>query len=119
MTFCSLIHAPSTFLSVLSALAIPFWIASSKLFAEVDVSSMTLATDMTKPPVREAQPPRAAYRIFVARLVRCRQSLVGSRGLGPTRFKATVLSCYRWTSNVRFGPGADNSHVARTHPTPP
>ena len=43
MTFCSLIHAPSTFLSVLSALAIPFSIASSKLFAEVDVISMTLA----------------------------------------------------------------------------
>jgi hypothetical protein len=31
----------------LSALAIPFSIASSKLLVEVDVISMTLATDMT------------------------------------------------------------------------
>jgi hypothetical protein len=57
MTFCSLIHAPSILLSVLSALAIPFTIASSKLFSEVAVISMTLATDMTKPPMREISSP--------------------------------------------------------------
>jgi hypothetical protein len=47
MPFCSLIHAPSTFLSVLAARLMPFSTASSKLFSELEIISVTRATDIT------------------------------------------------------------------------
>src|SRR4029079_11677055 len=45
-TCCSLIHAPRTFRSVLADRVSPCWIASSKLFADVALISVTLATDI-------------------------------------------------------------------------
>jgi hypothetical protein len=45
-TFCPLTHAPSTFLSVLTARAMPFSMASSKLLFELEIISVTLATDV-------------------------------------------------------------------------
>src|SRR5690349_9629726 len=44
--FCSLIHAPRMFFTVSPAVAMPLWMASSKLLSEVEKISMTLATDM-------------------------------------------------------------------------
>src|SRR5918994_8014308 len=44
MTFLSLIQAPSTFLRVLVARAMPCWTASSKPFSEIALISVTVAT---------------------------------------------------------------------------
>src|SRR5215216_624843 len=44
MTFRSLTQAPSTFLRVLVARAMPCWIASSKLVSEIALISVTVAT---------------------------------------------------------------------------
>src|SRR5215204_833039 len=44
MTFLSLTQAPSTFLKVLVARAMPCWIASSKPFSEIALISVTVAT---------------------------------------------------------------------------
>src|SRR5215204_1749008 len=44
MTFLSLTQAPSTFLRVLVARAMPCWIASSKPFSEIALISVTVAT---------------------------------------------------------------------------
>src|SRR5215211_8720561 len=44
MTFRSLTQAPSTFLRVLVALAMPCWMASSKLVSEIALISVTVAT---------------------------------------------------------------------------
>src|SRR5689334_25422231 len=48
-TCCSLIHAPRTFRSVLADRVSPCWIASSKLFADVALISVTFATDIHNP----------------------------------------------------------------------
>src|SRR5215218_6694112 len=44
MTFWSLTQAPSTFLRVLVARAMPCWTASSKLVSEIALISVTVAT---------------------------------------------------------------------------
>src|SRR5215211_6692176 len=44
MWFCSLTQAPSTFLRVLVARAMPCWMASSKLLSERALISVTVAT---------------------------------------------------------------------------
>src|SRR5215217_7087665 len=44
MTFISLTQAPSTFLRVLVARAMPCWMASSKPFSEIALISVTVAT---------------------------------------------------------------------------
>src|SRR5215204_3684749 len=44
MTFWSLTQAPSTFLKVLVARAMPCWTASSKPFSEIALISVTVAT---------------------------------------------------------------------------
>src|SRR4051812_3827294 len=44
-TSCSFIHALRTFRSVAVALWTPCWIASSKLFSDVELISVILATD--------------------------------------------------------------------------
>src|SRR5690242_20247457 len=46
VTSCSLIHAPLTFRRVFVARSIPCWIASSKLFSDVALISVTRATDI-------------------------------------------------------------------------
>jgi hypothetical protein len=47
-TCCSLIHAPFTLWRVLQARAIPRLRASSKLLAEVELISLTRATDLVR-----------------------------------------------------------------------
>src|SRR5660397_93123 len=46
LTFCSAIHAPRTFLSVLWARWMPVAMASSKLLGDEEMISETFATDM-------------------------------------------------------------------------
>jgi hypothetical protein len=63
MTFCSLIHAPSTFLSALSALDDSFL---DHVLKALRGSRLTLATDMSKTPVKTEADPigtrKQAYR---------------------------------------------------------
>src|SRR5262245_18665083 len=50
-TACSLIQPPFTLRSVLLARVMPSLMASSKLFSERELISVTRATDMSSPPV--------------------------------------------------------------------